>query len=319
MLALPDSWVWDLWTIEHDGVAHMFFLHAPRTDGDPELRHWQARVGHATSTDLRTWHVHGDALAPGPPGSWDDASTWTGSVVRDGDRWAMLYTGTSSGEDGLVQRVGLARSDDLHRWVKHPGPVIEADPRQYEQLDLEVWHDQAWRDPWVVRGADGRWHALLTARARSGPPFERGVVGHAVSDDLVDWEVLPPVSTPAGVGQLEVPQLVRAGSRWALVFASDEATQGSAGLGGTGTFHLLSDHPFGPFDGDDVRTIDAGGPPTTYAGRIHHRADGSRWFLAWIRHDHAGEFVGAVADPVPVVVRDDSSLVLDRPAGWPLA
>jgi beta-fructofuranosidase len=70
-----------------------------------------------------------DALAPGSAGSWDDASTWTGSVMAGLDRWFVLYTGTAHCEGGLVRRIGLAESDDLIHWRKHAQPVLEADPK----------------------------------------------------------------------------------------------------------------------------------------------------------------------------------------------
>ncbi len=45
----------------------------------------------------------------------------------------MLYTGINRGERGLIQRIGLATSDDLIHWTKHPAnPVLEADERWYE-------------------------------------------------------------------------------------------------------------------------------------------------------------------------------------------
>ena len=48
----------------------------------------------------------------------------------------MLYTGVNRAEGGLVQRIGLAASDDLVHWDKHPGnPVLEVDPEWYEVLD----------------------------------------------------------------------------------------------------------------------------------------------------------------------------------------
>lgn len=50
------------------------------------------------------------ALGPGPPGTWDDLATWTGSVIGHDGRWWMCYTGISTREDGRVQRVGVAGS-----------------------------------------------------------------------------------------------------------------------------------------------------------------------------------------------------------------
>jgi beta-fructofuranosidase len=148
-LAFDDRWIWDFWLVADGSEQHVFYLQAPRDIGHPDERHWHASIGHAKSKDLRHWEVLPDALAPGPAGSWDDASTWTGSVIAGFDRWFLLCTGTAKCEQGLVQRIGLAESDDLIHWRKHPEPVLEPDPTWYETFDGRAWHDQAWRDPWV--------------------------------------------------------------------------------------------------------------------------------------------------------------------------
>lgn len=93
MLEIPDRWVWDFWHARDGVTHHLFFLTAPRSLGDPDLRHWHVSIGHATSNDLRDWTVHDEALRPGAPGSFDDHVTWTGSVIADGESWVMLYTG----------------------------------------------------------------------------------------------------------------------------------------------------------------------------------------------------------------------------------
>ena len=73
-----------------------------------------------------------------------------------------------------MQRIGLAASDDLVHWEKHPGnPVLEVDPEWYEVLEQGRWRDQSWRDPWLFRRPDDeRFYALITARS-SGPADER--------------------------------------------------------------------------------------------------------------------------------------------------
>ena len=50
---LDGSWVWDLWFADDGERYHMFFLHAPSDLASPDERHFRARIGHATSTDLR--------------------------------------------------------------------------------------------------------------------------------------------------------------------------------------------------------------------------------------------------------------------------
>src|SRR5688572_25097244 len=207
MLRLPDHWVWDSWyTRDGDGASHAFFLRASRALLDPERRHHRAGIGHAISTDLRSWRLLPDALAAADSPSWDDLAVWTGCTVSGPDgRWYMFYTGVSRAERGLVQRIGLAISDDLVTWHRHGSrPLVEADPVWYETLDPSVWYEQAWRDPWVFPdpGGDG-WHMVLTARANVGAAAGRGVVGYATSRDLLHCTVRPLVSVPAGFGHLE--------------------------------------------------------------------------------------------------------------------
>ena len=311
-LAFEDRWIWDFWLVRDGGDHHVFYLQASTDIGHPDERHWNVSIGHAVSRDLMRWETLPDALSPGPRGTWDDASTWTGSVIGWQGRWFLLYTGTSGADGGLVQRIGLAVSDDLVRWRRHQRPVLEADPRWYETLDCRAWHDQAWRDPWVfMHPDDGQFHVLVTARARAGEPTERGVVGHARSRDLRTWEVLSPVTEPMGFGQMEVPQLVHLGGRWYLLFCSDIETQGArrrATGPGTGTFYLVGEAPTGPFRmlGDGALAADRNG--STYAGKLHQMTDGTIVFLAWHRRGPGGDFHGALSDPRPVEVAPDGAL-----------
>src|SRR5262252_4259852 len=118
MLRLEDHWVWDSWHVQDEGgQRHVFFLRASRALLDANRRHRHASIGHAIGSDLRSWRLVADALVPADGPSWDDLATWTGSVVPGPDgRWYMYYTGVSRAEQGLVQRIGLATSDDLLTW-----------------------------------------------------------------------------------------------------------------------------------------------------------------------------------------------------------
>ena len=324
-LVFPDRWVWDFWLVRDGADHHVFYLQAPSDSASPDGRHWHASIGHAVSSDLTNWQVLGDALRPGPPGSWDDASTWTGSVVPVDGGWAMLYTGISTAERGLVQRIELARSTDLLHWDKHGGPVLEADARWYELYDTadpagsaaavpRPWPDQAWRHPWVYPDGNGRWQAVLTARAGTGDPAERGVVGQARSADLLHWEVLPPLTPPRlGFGQMEVPQLLERGGRTYLIFCSDTETQAPDRRrtgAGTGTYYLVSDSAAGPFEVVGSGVLEADHRGSVYAGKLHETTQGGLVFLAWHRTRRDGAFHGALGDPRPVSVNPDGSLRL---------
>ena len=94
MLRLPDHWVWDGWLAVDGNGYHLFFLRASRALLDPHRRHLRAAVGHAVSTDLRTWTLVPDALVHADPPAWDEQAIWTGSVVHGPDgTWYMFYTG----------------------------------------------------------------------------------------------------------------------------------------------------------------------------------------------------------------------------------
>jgi beta-fructofuranosidase len=71
-LRFVDRWIWDFWFADDGTDRHVFYLQAPRSLGRPELRHRNATIGHAVSTDLRTWEVLPDVLGPGPAGRFDD-------------------------------------------------------------------------------------------------------------------------------------------------------------------------------------------------------------------------------------------------------
>jgi len=274
---LDHDWVWDFWLADDGEDYHLFHLRAPRSLGDPDLRHFNARIAHATSPDLRTWTPHGDVLAPDEPGTWDDLALWTGSVVEHPDHgWAMLYTACSRAEDGLVQRIGLATSPDLHTWTRHPdNPVLEADPRWYELLDDARWHDQAWRDPWVLPDPDGAgWRALVTARMPDGPTRGAGVLALAHSPDLVDWEVDAPLTTASGLGHLEVPQVVEVGERHVLVFSYDPdglAPDRRSADVVSGSFVVPMGGSMGPVLLDRMRPL---GLPGTYSNKVVRDRDG---------------------------------------------
>ena len=193
MLRLPDHWVWDSWHA-HDGAEHhLFFLRASRALLDPDRRHDRASIGHATSNDLRHWELQPDALVHSDPAAWDDRALWTGSVVRRPDgQWRMFFTAISHADQGRVQRIGTAVSDDLCPWSwSGDNPLLEADPRWYVSLNLlrrlgprrrgatrmlladpggDGWQIRRRSRPARARGApeDGAWSATPAARTSCG-------------------------------------------------------------------------------------------------------------------------------------------------------
>lgn len=309
---LPDHWVWDFWLADDGAVFHLYYLHAPKALGDPHLRHRNARIGHATSADLVHWTDHGRIFDAGAPGSFDGSATWTGSVVRGPDGlWRMFYTGSrflSPDSHANVETVGLATSADLHSWNKQPGPVCVADDRFYETLGTSSWPEEAWRDPWVFwQQADQRWHMLITARGKDGAEPDRGVMGHAVSTDLSNWEVQPPLSvTGSGFAHLEVFQLIRINGGNHLVFCCDSAKLCGPRAGGIGGIWSL---PVGDFPGQvDFSAARLLVDERLYAGRIAMDRRGALQLLAFHNVSSDGNFCGGICDPMPISVNSDGYL-----------
>jgi len=312
-LTVAGHWVWDFWFARESNRWHIFFLKAPRSLGDPERRHRHATIGHAVSDDLRNWEVRPDPFPPGPVGAWDDLATWTGSVVRSGDSWWMFYTGISTADDGKVQRIGAAVSPDLYAWEKiSTDPLCVADYQWYERLDLEAWYEEAWRDPWVFADPHGDgYHMFLTARADTGPAASRGVVGHATSDDLLSWTVQPPIAVSGAFGHLEVPQHVSIDGRHHLVFSIARDMQPAVAIDDalSGIGYAVADTVLGPYVEGPTRFIYADRIGTLYAGKVV-ADNGHPALVATLQHDAAGNFVGEVSNPFPLLVSDDGALAV---------
>jgi beta-fructofuranosidase len=300
---LPESWVWDFWLADDGRRYHLFFLYASRALRDPHARHHRASIGHAVSDDLVTWERLTDALVRSDAPAFDDLATWTGSIVDHLGTWHMYYTGCTQTEDGIVQRIGLATSTDLMTWEKYPEPVLEADSRWYEKLSDGTWSDETFRDPWVFADPRRRgWHMLITARANRGPTDDRGVIGHAWSRDLRNWELRPPLSQPGqGFGHLEVPQYIEVDGERLLLFSCHTPQLSRAHREGGATGGVWVAQAAGP-----IGPMDIGGAHLlldhhSYGAKvIRVRDTGENVLLCFRNADGAGRFVGELCDPLPV-------------------
>jgi beta-fructofuranosidase len=225
----------------------------------------------------------------------------------------MFYSGISTREDGRVQRVGLATSEDLLSWERQP-LLVEADRRWYETSREHPRGEETWRDPWVRWDPDGgRFHMVVCARVNSGPLDGRGVLGHAWSSDLRTWETGPPLSEPGEFNQLEVPQLVHLGGAWRAIFSAWWTDHSAARLARPGvvaeggTHYLVSADPLGPYVLDRDAFLLGDPQVSFYAGRVLRHRD-TWWLLAWRHVDGQGRFFGELSDPMPLTVDSAGSL-----------
>lgn len=308
MLRLPDAWTWDFWLADTGAEYHVFFLRATRALLEPERRHFRAGVGHAVSTDLQHWTLCPDALVARDQPAWDDMAIWTGSVIQGPDgAWRMFYTGIAHAENGRIQRIGVATSDDLEIWRPHRDPLLVADARWYEKHADRTHEFEAWRDPWVFADPSGDgWHMLITARAK-GSGRGRGVLGYATSPDLERWTVHPPRSAPdTGFGHLEVPQTATVDGHTVLLFSclSDEIVRGAVrdewSCGGV--WVVGCEALTGPFDISRAQLLT---DDRYYAGKLIRDRHGQWRLLAFHHREPDGSFDGRLSDPQPVTLGED--------------
>jgi beta-fructofuranosidase len=308
VLRLPLDWIGDSWIADDGERYHVFFLKAPRALGDPGLRHTAATIGRATSVDLTNWELQQDVLLPDGK-AWDDLALWTGSVVRGDDGvWRLFYTALSTrpGHGIRDQRLGLAESDDLAAWRRvGDQPLLDPDPRWYRTLDHDPRRSETWRDPFVFRDPDGDgWHMLITARATGVPRLRGGVLAHARSADLRSWELLPPVSEPAGFGQIEVPQVRLVDARPLLVFTChphEQSPEQIERFGEFSTWYVVGDSLLGPWDIDGARPFEA--EPKLFAAPFVQQRDGHWAFVGFRNQEPEGIFSFELLDPIPVELR----------------
>lgn len=211
----------DVDVLYHDGLFHLFHLVLPNHDF----------IAHAVSKDGMTWKRVKNALFVGEPGEWDDDMLWTMHVTPDPDRsgsWRMFYTGLSRSEFGRVQRVGLARSDDLYTWTRsaHPSYPLEVGGDWYESSVDEGRNWVSFRDPFFYHdSASGERLLLASARVNKGPVVRRGCVGLARETAPDDFAFEPPLYMPGIYDDVEVPNLFRMEDRYYLIGSIREDTK----------------------------------------------------------------------------------------------
>jgi beta-fructofuranosidase len=185
-----EGWVNDPLGLHYrDGRYHLFFQHVPGSTVWAPNCHW----GHATSTDLVSWHEGPVAVRPGE----GDDGIWSGSIaVEDDGSATMFYTSVNVPDFGIGRvRTATPGDDDLTAWVK--GPVVVSAP-----IDLDV---VAFRDPFVFR--DGAIWRMLVGTGLAG-----GVAAASSfsSADLTKWSYDGVALSRAGTD----PEPVWTGTLW---------------------------------------------------------------------------------------------------------
>ncbi len=232
--------MWDTWLYRDGDTYYLFYIRISAGH-----QHWHG-VSMARSTDLLHWEELGPVLEMHPQAKW----LGTGMVVRVGDQFIMNF---SEERPEKHQVICFAESTDLLHWCRLP-TEFRPDPRWYEaEPEDSAEPIPRWDSLGVVEQpgrAGGRFLAVVCANTRTGPRGGSGVLGLAESDDAVHWRCLPPASASMLIPNFEVPEYVRFGDRWYVLFATNSPAANRfdprAGNSG-GTYCFVSDAPEGPF------------------------------------------------------------------------
>lgn len=137
-----------------------------------------------------------------------DAAIGTGSTIYHEGTYYTFYTAHSPSQSstaGINEAVMLATSTDFRTWTKNRSVIISAGS-EYSNVDF--------RDPFVFRGDDNRFHMLVSTK-KDG----KGVLAEYVSDDLLAWTSAGVFMTMMWDRFYECPDLFKMGDWWYLVYS----------------------------------------------------------------------------------------------------
>lgn len=187
------------------------------------------QFAHISSEDLVNWTVH--PLAVPITHQWE-GSICTGSIIKANGLYYAFYAVRMS--DGTSARISWATSEDSIHFTKSETYFTLHEP--YESTSV--------RDPEVFLGEDNRYHMLVTTSWLEAPAGRDGCLAHLVSDDLQNWEELPPFLIPGYTDQPECSNYFCWNGWYYLIF-------GNYGL----AKYRYSRNPFGPWEKPEQETL----------------------------------------------------------------
>ena len=160
-----------------------------------------------STSDAASYQSMGELISCGSASELD-AALGTGSTIYDNGTYYTFYTahsGNPDWTDGITEGVMLATSKDFKTWEKNRTLLLTGGS-EYSLVDF--------RDPFVFKGEDGRFHMLVSTR-KGG----KGVIAEYTSTNLLDWDSAGVFMTMMWDRFYECPDLFKMGDWWYLVYS----------------------------------------------------------------------------------------------------
>jgi predicted GH43/DUF377 family glycosyl hydrolase len=147
-------------------------------------------IGIARGGGLCDWTLEASCLRPEDGAAWERGGLYKPNLIENNGRFYIFYNAKEVLDWPWHEQIGVAWSDDLVTWTRHPEPVVA-------NGNSGSWDELFAADPWLARSEDGTWIMFYYGLAADG--HARELV--AFSEDLLHWrksdEVLIDVG-PAG-------------------------------------------------------------------------------------------------------------------------
>ena len=264
MKYIPESFkMWDAWFMNVNGNVHAFHLKK-----QPGL--WN--IGHLVTDDLLHFKKCEDVLEPLPEETHPDdcLGKFTGCAwYESNEKKAYVYY-TMRAADGS-QRIGLATSSDLEKLDEYEGnPVLEIDKDIFVESSAVNGATDC-RDFVVVYDEKTKlYYGYFAAMAQIDGNL-KGVIGVAVSDDLVNWRDQSIVYAPNFNGVIEVPDVFFMDGRWYLTMLAGSFYGAKGAVDDPDlvkfTLYASSESPRGPFREDTDKIFICGTRQSGYTCR----------------------------------------------------
>jgi hypothetical protein len=213
ILKHPDHYVWGCSPIyDPDGRVHVFYSRWSKESG------WKgyildSEIAHAVADSPEGPYEHADepVVLDGRPGdsAWDSYSIHNPEVHRVGDRYALLYYGSSVyNRNEILGKIGLAFADSLDGpWERNSeNPVVERGERG-------DWDSVAVNTPSLLQHPDGRFYIYYRAWAGRDGNVRNDKIGLAVADDLEGPYTKHPDSPVIDPTRIELSSVTPAAAR----------------------------------------------------------------------------------------------------------